>query len=224
MLPSWTYKFNANFQTTWILALVILFLCAIPVSAQQSAANTPDHESLNKKVIDLYKQGRYKQAMPLAVKNLKAVENFFGTTHPRVVQALNNLAELNRKLGHYADAEHLYLRSVNIGVKSLGKNHPSVAILLSNLALLYEALGNYNRAEIFYHRALKIWQSAVGPKHPKVRRLRGLLATLHQKQDPNFSRQTQNPRPQNIKKADSQTNRDKKNIRRNPLPVVSKLP
>ncbi len=178
-----THRSRSCFAIASLLALVFIMAGTAPVSAQEGRQAPEAYELLNRKVIALYKKGRYEQAKPIAVRTLKLAEETLGSTHPRLVQVMNNLAELNRKLGHHADAEHLYLRALNIGVKAYGKNHPMVAILLSNLAMLYEALGKLDQAEVRYRHAFNIYKSELGSGHRRTLRVASMLGALHKKME-----------------------------------------
>ena len=109
-------------------------------SAQQSA-ELQEAEKLNQKVEQLYRQGKYSEAIPLAESALAIREKVLGKEHPDVATSLNNLAELYRLQGNYSKAEPLYLRSLAIREKVLGKEHPDVAQSLNNLAVLYDSQG-----------------------------------------------------------------------------------
>ena len=70
--------------------------------------------------MELEKQGRYSEAVPLAQRALALYEKVLGPDHPDVATALNNLAELYRRQGRYADAEPLVSkRSLAIGKRLL---------------------------------------------------------------------------------------------------------
>lgn len=167
---------------TGLMAFLILtVLCSLPASADQ---NFFPPEKLNRRIIDLYNAGRYEEAMPLALRSYKLVKRGLGENHPRMILALNNLAELKRKTGNFADAEALLLRSLKISLDYFEGDHPAIAILLNNLALLYENQGNYSEAESLYQRSLKIREKALGPKHPKVAELVSKLAQLNEEKLP----------------------------------------
>ena len=116
-----------------IIALVLVgfFLCMSHVALAQSIFEAND---LNQQVIQLYKQGRYSEAIPLAQRTLTIREKSLGPDHPDVAVSLNNLAELYRAQGRYADAEPLHKRALTIREKALGPDHPDVALSLNNLA------------------------------------------------------------------------------------------
>ena len=58
---------------------------------------------LNEKAIELYKQGKYDEAVPLLEKSLKIRQQVLGAEHPSVATSLNNLAGLYESQGRYTD-------------------------------------------------------------------------------------------------------------------------
>lgn len=168
-------SFRGKFFLAGACAFAVFFFQVFPVWA---ASESSEVKKLNRKVLQLYRFERYKEAIPLAVQSYKLIKIHWGDNHPRVLMALNNLAELKRKTGHYAEAEALLLRSLKISARSFGMEHPSAAILLSNLALLYENMGNVSRAESLYQRSLKLKKRELGPNHPKVEALMDRIAAL----------------------------------------------
>ncbi|MEH2379316.1 MAG: tetratricopeptide repeat protein, partial [Nostoc sp.] len=78
-----------------------------PVSTAQSA-QLAEAERLNQQVIQLYNEGKYSEAIPLAERMLAIHKQISGEEHPDVATSLNNLALLYKSQGRYADAEPLY--------------------------------------------------------------------------------------------------------------------
>jgi tetratricopeptide (TPR) repeat protein len=113
----------------------------------QHATSESNPTALNQQVIQLYNQGRYSEAIPLAQRTLAIVEKALGPDHPNVATALNNLADLYRAQGRYADAETLYKRSLAMREKELGPDDLNVALSLNNLAGLYLTQGRYADVE-----------------------------------------------------------------------------
>jgi tetratricopeptide (TPR) repeat protein len=95
-----------------------------PVFAQ-TQPDLAEAERLNQQVLELYKQGRYSEAIPLAQKALTLREKSLGAEHSSVAQSLNNLASLYSAQSQYAKAELLYQRSLAIREKTLGAEHPN---------------------------------------------------------------------------------------------------
>ena len=61
-------------------------------SAKEESLNLATE--LNEKAIELYKQGKYDEAVPLLEKSLKIRQQVLGAEHPDVATSLNNLASL----------------------------------------------------------------------------------------------------------------------------------
>ncbi len=119
-------------------------------------------------IAQLYRQGRYQEAIPLAERSLAIREKALGSHHPEVAESLNNLAILHYALGDYAQAGPLFKQALAIREKVLGSYHPEVAESLNDLAILHYALGDYAKAGPLYKRALDIREKALGPSHPLV--------------------------------------------------------
>jgi CHAT domain-containing protein len=152
-----------------------------PPSAQQSA-ELEEAKRLNQQVLQLLKEGKYTEGIPLAERALAIREKVLGKEHPDVAQSLNNLARLYKDQGSYQKAEPLYLRSLAIREKVLGKEHPDVATSLNNLASLYYAQGSYKKAEPLLVRSLAIREKALGKEHPDVASSLNNLAELYREQ------------------------------------------
>jgi CHAT domain-containing protein len=149
-------------------------------SATAEDLELAEAEKLNQQVMQLYRQGQYAAAIPLAQSALAIFEKALGSNHPDVAAGLNNLAELYRAMGNYSAAEPLFQRSLAIREQVLGPDHPDVATGLNNLAELYRAMGNYSAAEPLYQRSLGIQEKVLGPDHPNVANSLNNLALLHQ--------------------------------------------
>ncbi|MBW4671734.1 MAG: tetratricopeptide repeat protein [Cyanomargarita calcarea GSE-NOS-MK-12-04C] len=152
-----------------------------PSSAQHSP-ELQEAERLNQQVVQLYQQGKYIEAIPLAERALAIREKVLGREHPDVASSLNNLAALYKSQGNYAKAEPLYLRALTIREKVLGREHPDVATSLNNLAFLYESQGNYSKAEPLYLRSLAILEKVLGREHPLVASSLNNLAGIYRLQ------------------------------------------
>jgi tetratricopeptide (TPR) repeat protein len=83
--------------------------------------------ALNQQVVELYRAGRYDEAIPLATEVLQIRETALGPDHPDVATSLNNLAALYRAQGNYGAAEPLFQRALRILETALGPDHPDVA-------------------------------------------------------------------------------------------------
>ena len=161
-----------------IICVSLLSLAiAHPLGAQEGR-----WKELNAQVEQLYQQGKFAEATPLAQESLRVAEATFGEQHPDVVTSLNNLASLYEAQGRYAEAEPFCKRALAIFERALGPDHKNVAASLSRLALVYFGQGRYAEAEPLYKRALAIREKALGPDHPVVAESLSNLAVLYREQ------------------------------------------
>jgi len=161
-----------------LLSFVFAFLITTPLLVYAQGAGI-EWDTLNKRVLELGREGQYDRAIVLAKKALEIAEENVGQNHPDVATSLNNLAELYRAKADYDKAEPLYKRALAINEKAFGPDHPNVAPILNNLAELYNAKADYDKAEPLYKRALAINEKALGPDHPKVAETLENLAKLY---------------------------------------------
>jgi tetratricopeptide (TPR) repeat protein len=157
----------------------LTLLLATLLSTTHSAAQESRWTALNSQVSELYKQGKYADALPLAGEALKVAEAAFDPDDGRLVTAVYELATVYQVLGRYAEAEPLFQRALRIQEKSLGPDHHDVGVDLNNLANLYEDEAKYAEAEPLYQRALRIYEKTLGPEHPDVAIVLNGLAGLY---------------------------------------------
>ncbi len=163
-------------QKTFPLFCSILLTAFIFFSAISHAEELQD---LHNKVTELYKQGHYKNAIPLAEQALQIAEKASDPAHAKIATASFDLAELYRTLGNYAAAEQLYKQSLEIREKILGKDHPEVAMSLYGFAELYRIMGNYAAAEPLFKQSLAIREKTLGKDHTDVAMSLNGLAMLY---------------------------------------------
>jgi CHAT domain-containing protein/Tfp pilus assembly protein PilF len=158
---------------------VILLFVFLPSPSHSQKSPLEEAKALNRKVIELYRQGQYLEAIGIAKRVLSLFEKTLGPEHPNVATGLNTLARLHKSLGDYAKAEPLYQQSLTIREKAFGPDHPKVAMALNDLAVLYYHVGDYAGVEPLYQRSLAIWEKTLGPEHPRVATSLNNLALLY---------------------------------------------
>ena len=149
-----------------------------PLKTGQSA-ELEEAKRLHQQAEELYNQGQYAAAIPLAERALAIREKLLGQEHPDVAESLNNLAVLYREQGNYAQAEPLFQRALAIREKAFGQEHPDFAESLNNLGELYRLQGNYTQAEPLFQRALAIREKVLGQQHPDFAESLHNLAVLY---------------------------------------------
>ena len=157
----------------------LLSLTALSAPAPSPAPHFSEADKLDRRVEELFKAGKYSEAIPVATQSLHVREKTLGPEHPSAAQSLSNLAGLYQKIGDYAKAEPLFQRALKINEKALGSEHPSIATSLNNLAGLYQQKGDYAKAEPLFQRVLKINEKALGSEHPETAQTLNKLAALY---------------------------------------------
>ncbi|KAM3100088.1 CHAT domain-containing protein [Phormidesmis sp. 146-12] len=161
----------------------------LPVLGQEGRSFSAEEETalqeakrLNQQAFQLYQQGKFNEAIPLAEQVLAIHKRILGENHPYVDTSLNNLAMLYQRQGRYAEAEPLFKQALELNKRLLGENHPTVAISLNNLAVLYQLQGRYAEAEPLLKQALELNKRLLGENHPTVATSLNNLASLYQSQ------------------------------------------
>jgi DNA-binding SARP family transcriptional activator len=169
------------------LAIVLILL---PLISSQSQTETTSKSPLDKPEVaeaaklaveaaQLYKQGKYKEALPIAKRCLQIRERAFTPADEALRTALNNLAEVYLALGKYGDAEPLFQRLI----KSYEEFAPADARLvraLQRMGLIKFVAGEHDKTERLYRRALEITEKAYAPDDPKVASAASYLAEYYQ--------------------------------------------
>jgi tetratricopeptide (TPR) repeat protein len=148
-------------------------------NATQTFAQVDQRQELLRKTYELYGQGKYREAIPLAQQLVELDQKDLGSEDPDTATALNNLAELYRLAGDYAKAEPFCSEALRIREKVLGHEALGTALSLNNMALIYKDIGNYAKAEPLFSRALRIRRDILGPENPDTVQTLSNLALLY---------------------------------------------
>jgi CHAT domain-containing protein/Tfp pilus assembly protein PilF len=154
----------------WPIALFLVFLlsCGTTTIVQGQTDALDEANRLHQQALDLHKQSKYAEALPLYQRALALQEKALGSDHPIVAISLNNLAVLHKTMGDYAQALPLFQRALAIHEKVLGPDHPDTANNVSNLAGLYQEMGDYAQALPLSQRALALLEKVLGREHPST--------------------------------------------------------
>ena len=167
-------------KSRWLLAqtaakgLVLLLALGFFFAKAPRAFAQNDLGALDQRIVQLYQQGKYQEAIPLAERCLAIRKRTLRPDDPDTAASLNNLADLYVKTGDHAKAEPLYRQALQIWTKVLGPEHPNTVTCLDNLAVLY-----YAQAEPLYQQALQIYKKARRPDLPATAICLDNLATLY---------------------------------------------
>jgi Tetratricopeptide repeat len=120
-------RISTKLAFCFLISLTALEIGTINASLLPAYAQTDDAALLTTQIVKLHGEGRYSEAVPLALRLLGLRENALGPDHVDVAASLNILAELYRVQGNLAAAEPLFKRSLAIREKALGPNHVDFA-------------------------------------------------------------------------------------------------
>jgi tetratricopeptide (TPR) repeat protein len=163
----------------YLIVLLLALGFSVVVNAQAPADDDSPAE-LNRRIVELYQQGKYKEAIPLAERLVALKNREKGDEDPETATSLNNLALLYEMTGDYAKAEPLCKEALEIYQKVLGREHPLTANSLNSLAELYKDMGDYAKAEPLLKEVLEIRQKVLGREHPDTATSLNNLAGLYQ--------------------------------------------
>jgi CHAT domain-containing protein/tetratricopeptide (TPR) repeat protein len=167
------------------LSVLVLGLAACIALGAPACAQSDELTALNLRISELYRAGKYAEAIPLAERSLELTSSQKGQDHLDTATRMGWLAALYRSQGRYIDAETLYKRRLALREKALGPDHPDVGTSLGGLAELYRSQGRYAEAEPLYKRSLALREKALGPDHPEVGTSLNNLALLYRNQGRN---------------------------------------
>src|ERR1700722_2127919 len=115
-----------------VAALTLSLLFGAPSWAAEDEASI-----LTQQMKELYRAGKYMEALPLAQKSLALREAELGPDDAKLAMPLNDLGTIHYNLGQYPVAEQFYKRSLAIREKTPGQDQSEFATGLNNLGDLY---------------------------------------------------------------------------------------
>jgi len=160
-----------------VIAVLLLPLLLCSVYAMQDkpadakATKTPEQieaDTLNAQVIQLFKEKKYKEALPLAKRCVELREKSSSVENELTAVALNNLASVFSELDKHGEAAAVRGRLLKVQEKLYG---PTSVKLSDNLTKLgwERALGSDNKeAEEAFKRNLQIRETAYGADHNEL--------------------------------------------------------
>ena len=161
----------------------IVMLLALALSFAVSAQALSDDDSLaelGQRIVELYQQGKYNEAIPLAEELVGLTKRTKGDQDPVTATIINFLAKLYLAMGDYAKAEPLFKEALEIRQKVLVPEHPDTATSLNNLAELYRETGAYAKAQPLFEKALAICRKVLPQGHRLTAAILNNLAELYQ--------------------------------------------
>jgi TonB family protein len=162
--------------------LPLISLQSQTVTASKPPLDTPqvaEAKKLAAEVVELYRQRKFKEALPLAKRCLQIREKAFTPADDPLRTALYNLAEVYMVLQKYDDAEPLYERLVK-SYQEFAPGDIRMAEVLQRMGTAKFLTGQHDTTEKFFQRALAITEKAYGPNSQKAAGSASYLAEYYQ--------------------------------------------
>ena len=159
---------SSSFAAPICVIVIILGLGFSFLVNAQAPAEDDSPAELNRRIDELYNEGKFKEAIPLAEKLVALIKQQRGEEDAETAASINLLAQLYERTGEYAKAEPLYKEALEIRQKVLGRGDPLTAQSLNNLGLLYWYMGDYAKAEPLLKEALEFFQKTRGREDPNA--------------------------------------------------------
>jgi CHAT domain-containing protein/tetratricopeptide (TPR) repeat protein len=170
-----------------VVAVVLLIILAATSPLTVATAQTgPTVEELRARLIELDRQQKHAEAIPLAEQYVAATKRELGEDHRTHMRALGVLGLLYARARRYGEAEALFQQAIALEERALAAGQPKAAEdLASDLDYLGAICVLQHRsddAEPLYRRALAMKEQALGPDHPDVAASLGKIARLQMAQ------------------------------------------
>jgi tetratricopeptide (TPR) repeat protein len=149
-------------RTSRIVLIIALVGLAGAAQTNQPPGLVESHQ-LNTRVLKLYGESKYDEALPLAKRALQLREGALGPSHPDLIPLLTNLAELQRARQQLSEARSYLERALTIAETVL-KDDIRTAYLLDKLGYLAFSQRKPKDAENFFLQSLQIKEKAMGPE------------------------------------------------------------
>lgn len=158
--------------------LSLHFQSTVPASSKSQAADLAEAARLRALVLQLYNEGKYKEALPLAQRALLLRENT-GVNAQQLHLTITELGEIYLALKKYGEAESQFQRVIKIYEQSNMEDR-RLPELLETVAIIRHVRGRPDQAEELYQRALQIREKLYGSKHADVAQSIFNLAEFYQ--------------------------------------------
>jgi tetratricopeptide (TPR) repeat protein len=123
---------------------------------------------LNLDTSGLVADGQFLEASVVGARALALNEALYGTHHPEIAYALENLGYALDGLGKVEQAKPLFERARARYEACYGPSHPKVAGTLNSLGRIARELGDLPKAQTLHERALAMQEACYGTEAPEV--------------------------------------------------------
>ncbi|HEV2883140.1 MAG TPA: TonB family protein [Pyrinomonadaceae bacterium] len=142
-------------------------------AAASPALQTPalsEANGLNAKVVQLFRERKFDEALTAAERVLEIMEGAFGANHRCVADALTNVGALRSAKEEFDTAETLYRRALVIYDATGQQDSPAVVGVLDRLVFLSAVKRNLDKAEASAQRIVSIAEKKYKPHQIEMAR------------------------------------------------------
>ena len=169
------------------IILITVLTCApinTPYARTPQATDSPqlvESRNLTARVVQLYRERKYDEALPLAKRSIELAERAFGSQDSRLISLLINLGALYVATIHFDDARIPFERALNIAETDFGSEDLHLIRPLDELGYLMSNRGDYKRATDLFSRSLAIKQKSLKEGDVEIPRATFVLADVYRR-------------------------------------------
>jgi hypothetical protein len=172
-----------------MICLRIVVISILTLAANLSIAQTPQTDSpqliesreLTLKVVKLYGERKYQEALPLAKQALELAEAALGNKDSRLISPLINLGDLYVATIHFDDARISFERALSITEETFGPDDLRLARPLDDLAYLMSNKGELKNAADLFSRSLALKEKHLQPGDIEIARAARILGDIYRR-------------------------------------------
>ncbi len=131
------------------------------------------------KMISLYLEGKYSEAIILGKESFENRKKLLGAEHIEVANIAQQLGIIEDYNGNYDEAIFYYETALNIKQRLLDSNSYDIMYILNGLGLVYKETGDYDKAIDLYEKALAIAKKILGPENRDTLVIEGNLSNIY---------------------------------------------
>jgi CHAT domain-containing protein/tetratricopeptide (TPR) repeat protein len=154
-------------------------LLAVPLAAQDEAAEASGPADLHRQVVALHKDRKLTEALPLAEAAVRLQREAQPGDSVELGTYLQWLGWTHEKLARWEEAERVFREAVQIRGRVLGEDHPDYATSLNSLGYAYFRLREYEKSEALFIQALAIRRRHPGAGSGLLLQTLGNLSNLY---------------------------------------------
>ena len=169
------------------LIVISIFACAATITSIAQTGQTTDapqlieSRELTARVVKLYGERKYDEALPLAKRSLELGEAALGKTDSRLIGLLVNLGDLYIATIHFDDAKSSLERALTIAESNFGPEDLHLTRPLDELGYLMSNKGDYTKAADLFSRSLTIKKKRLQPRDIEVARAARTLGDIYRR-------------------------------------------